>query len=83
MLTAKEVVAAHAARLMQLPNVVGIGVGSRGSRPVIKILVTRKVTPDQVTEAVSLPESIEGFPVEVEEVGEVTIQGQEGGTDGV
>jgi hypothetical protein len=36
-----------------------------------------------VTEAASLPESIEGFPVEVEEVGEVTIQGQEGGTDGV
>ena len=62
----------HEDALLAYPNVNGVGIGERAGRPVIKVMVIRKVPesslqPDQV-----LPRELEGFELDVEEIGEVT-----------
>jgi hypothetical protein len=57
--------------LTKLPNVVGVGLGERGGKPVIKVLVTRNLAasdlePDQIA-----PRVLEGYETDVEEVGGV------------
>jgi len=64
----------HEDALLAYPNVNAVGIGERDGRPVIKVMVTRKVPdaslkPDQV-----LPRELEGFAVDVEESGNITAQ---------
>jgi hypothetical protein len=66
--------ARHETGLMELPNVVGVGVGERRGDPVIVVLVTRKVPLAELAEAERVPASIEGFPVDVVEAGEIVAQ---------
>lgn len=59
----------HSDRLMTLPGVVGTGIGEclPGRQPCIKLFVARK-TPELLRQ---VPATLEGFPVAVEETGEI------------
>ena len=57
----------HTKALMALPGVLGVGEGRRDGVPCIVLLVTA-ASPEILA---ALPESLEGYPVEVEAVGEI------------
>ena len=58
----------HTPALMAIPGVTGTGEGKRGARTILVVYVAR-ATPE-LTQRV--PREIEGYPVEVREIGEVT-----------
>lgn len=74
--TIAEVQARHEAELFALPNVRGVGIGERAGEPVIKVLVERKVPASTLAPEERVPESLEGFEVDVDEIGEVEAQSQ-------
>jgi hypothetical protein len=57
--------------LMAYPNVNAVGVGEKSGRPVIKVMVARKVPEDSLKPDQVLPKELEGFALDVEEVGEI------------
>ncbi len=61
-------------RLMQLPNVTGVGVGEKVGKPVIKVFVTRKVDKSSLRPNEVVPKQLEGYQTDVEEIGVVTTQ---------
>lgn len=61
-------------QLMQRPNVVGVAIGEKGGREVIKVFVSRKVPEPSLRPEQIIPETLEGFEVDVEEIGTVTTQ---------
>ena len=65
--TIEEVLGRHAGRLMSISGVVGTGQGIDGGRSCIKVYVVTK-TPSLNRK---IPETIEGYPVVVEETGEI------------
>jgi hypothetical protein len=73
-----EVKRAYEDQLLAKPNVVGIGVGyrergsERTSEIALVVMVTQKLPPDQLAPSEMIPPSIEGVPVDVQEVGEIT-----------
>jgi hypothetical protein len=77
MARAQAVREAHADRLMQMANVVGVGVGLRqrgGERLqeiALVVLVRRKVPRAMLAEADVLPGVIDGVPLDVVEVGDI------------
>lgn len=75
---ARAVRQTHEADLMSRANVVGVGVGlrARAGRRVrevaIVVMVRQKVPRAMLAEADVLPRQIDGVPVDVVEVGEIT-----------
>jgi len=75
---AQAVRQAHEADLMSRANVVGVGVGlrTRGGRRerevAIVVMVRQKVPRAMLAEADVVPGQIDGVPVDVVEVGEIT-----------
>jgi hypothetical protein len=67
----EDVRARHEDRLLGLPNVVGVGVGERGGQPVIKVFVAQKVPESALAEDERVPESLDGYEVDVEAIGEL------------
>jgi hypothetical protein len=73
-----EVKRAYEDELLAKPNVVGVGVGfrergsQRTSEIALVVMVTQKLPPDQLSPGDTIPTSIEGVPVDVQEVGEIT-----------
>jgi hypothetical protein len=65
----------HEEALLALPNVAGVGIGERAGKPVIKVLVTEKVPESTLGRDQLVPESLEGYEVDVEEIGRVEAQG--------
>ena len=63
----EEVLRIHTDRLLAMPGVVGVGEGRCDSQPCIKVFVARK-TPDLLK---AIPPSLDGYPVAVEETGEL------------
>lgn len=69
---------AHEDELLSKANVVGIGVGYRRiagevtSDLALVVMVTSKLPPAQLAEEDIIPVSIDGVPVDVQEVGEIT-----------
>ena len=61
-------------QLMRLPNVVGVGIGEKGGKKVIKILVTRKVPASSLKPEDVIPKKVGGFDTDVEEIGSVMAQ---------
>lgn len=57
--------------LMQLPNVIGVSIGEKAGKEVIKVFVTRKAAlqPQEV-----VPKMLEGYATDVEELGSLTAQ---------
>lgn len=62
-ITIDEAKRRHEDELLDLPNVTGVGIGERGGKPVIKVFVTEQVLASRV------PTSLEGYEVDVEEIG--------------
>ena len=61
---------------MRLPNVTGVGTGKDEAtgRDVIIVFVTRKVPRDRLRDEDVVPEELEGVPVRVLAIGEVSAQ---------
>jgi len=64
----------HEEQLMRLPNVVGVGIGERAGKPVIKVFVTQKVPDSALRPQEIIPKSLEGYETSVEEIGVITAQ---------
>lgn len=71
---------AHAAKLMEKANVVGVGVGVRergGARTgevALVVMVRRKLPLDQLAPQDVIPATLDGVPVDVQEVGKLSAQ---------
>lgn len=63
--------------LMGLPNVNGVGIGVREGKEVLKVYVTQKVPESQLKPEEVIPKILEGFEVDVDDIGLVTSQNQE------
>lgn len=62
-----EVLNEHTDEWMAIPGVVGTAIGEYNGKPCIKVLVIKK-TKDLVKQ---IPSQVEGFPVAIEETGEI------------
>lgn len=75
---ANEARVAHEAELLGKANVVGVGVGLRQRRGkptgkvAVVVLVQRKVARTRLAPEDVLPREIDGIPVDVQEVGEIS-----------
>lgn len=61
-------------QLMNLPNVTGVGEGMKEGKEVIIVFVKQKVPEAVLRPEETVPKLLEGFEVDVEEIGEVTAQ---------
>ena len=57
--------------LLARANVVGVGIGEDGGKPVIKVFVTEKVPEAHLFEGDVVPRTIEGYDTDVEAIGSV------------
>jgi hypothetical protein len=60
--------------LMGLPNVVGLGIGEKAGKEVIKVFVTQKLPESALQTKEIIPAVLEGWDVDVEEIGTVMAQ---------
>ncbi|HMV47761.1 MAG TPA: hypothetical protein PLD20_27895 [Blastocatellia bacterium] len=58
-------------QLMELPNVIGVGIGEKNGKPAIKVFVNQKVPADSLTPAEIIPKQLNQYDVDVEEIGNV------------
>lgn len=65
--TIEQVLEAHTDEWMSIPGVVGTAIGEFRGKPCIKVLVVKK-TRDLTKK---IPSQVEGFPVVIEETGEI------------
>jgi hypothetical protein len=71
---------AHEAELMSMPNVVGVGIGLRHEGRVrtnevaLVVMVTQKLPPSSLPPDDVIPAVIDGVPVDIQEVGEISAQ---------
>ncbi len=78
---ARAVKTAHEDELLKKANVVGVGVGIRKrggtytNEVALVVMVRQKVPREQLAAADILPRVIEGVPVDVQQVGDIEIQG--------
>ena len=70
--TIEEALNAHTDEWMSIPGVVGTAIGEFKGKPCIKILVVRKT--EQLKK--KIPSQVEGFPVVIEETGEIRALGK-------
>jgi len=69
---------AHEDELLSKANVVGVGIGYRriGGEVTpdlaLVVMVSSKVSPDQLLQTDLIPTSIDGVPVDVQEVGDIS-----------
>jgi hypothetical protein len=66
----------HESLLLALPNVIGVGTGRDGQTgaEVIQVYVRRKVPRRELAPGAMVPGTLDGVPVEVVELGDVTAQ---------
>ena len=64
----------HEERLMQLPNVTGVGIGEKSGEKVIEVLVTRKVPEALLKPQERVDKILEGYRTVVQEIGEIEAQ---------
>lgn len=64
----------HEKRLMKLPNVIGVGIGYKAGRKVIKVYVTIKVPKSKLRKGDSIPKLLDGWRTDVEVVGVIEAQ---------
>jgi len=68
-LTIEQVQKKYQDQIMTIPGVVGIGIGAKAGKKIIKVMVVKKDSTIQR----QVPEELEGFPVEIEETGKIQI----------
>ncbi|WP_440947596.1 hypothetical protein ACSAZL_04815 [Methanosarcina sp. T3] len=59
-------------KLMDLPNVRGVWTGKKNEKDVIFVGVTHKVSDSSLRPEEKIPKTLEGYEVEVEEIGDLT-----------
>lgn len=64
----------HEEQLMRLPNVTGVGIGSKEGKAVIVVFVTHKVPVSELQPEEIVPKTLEDYETDVEEIGVVTAQ---------
>jgi len=69
-----EAKARHEADLLALPNVTVVGIGERDGKPVIKVFVTETLPETDLAPEERVPESLDGYEVDVEAIGFVEAQ---------
>ncbi len=67
--------AARQAELMKKANVVGVGVGRKHGQPALVVMVTHKAPLESLSPADRIPGQIDGIPVQVQEVGTISLAG--------
>jgi hypothetical protein len=67
----EEVLRRHEQELLELPNVVAVGIGERGGKPAIAVFVTRKAPESELAPGERIPHTLDGQPVDVAEIGVV------------
>jgi hypothetical protein len=75
---AREISRAHSDSLLAMPNVVAVGLGYLEGSPTelrLVVMVEQKVPLSALAEDEIVPSEIDGLPVEVRVVGEVSAQG--------
>ena len=72
-MTIEEALRAHEEDLLNLPGVQGVGIGERGGKHVIKVLIDTK-TPKTSRYVEQIPAELEGYAVDIEEIGIITPQ---------
>ena len=75
-MTIEGVRRAHEQELLEKPNVIGMGIGQKGNKDVIKVFVTHKVSESDLRPEDVIPKTIDGYELVVEEIGAVTAQGR-------
>jgi hypothetical protein len=75
-MNAERVSRLHEGRLMKLANVSGVGTGrdEHSGQGVIIVFVTRKVPRDRLLQEDVVPDELDGVPVRVLAIGEVSAQ---------
>lgn len=61
-------------QLMKLPNVIGVGIGEKAGKKVIKVFVTHKVPESALQPHEVVLKTLEGWKTDVEEIGIVTVK---------
>lgn len=64
----EKVLARHEEELMRISGVTGVGIGERHGKPVLLVMLDRPASQLPAR----IPSQLEGVPVEVEVIGEVT-----------
>lgn len=59
-------------RLLELPNVTGVGIGEKQGKEAIIVFVTKKIAESNLKPEEIIPKSLDGCSVDVEEIGTVT-----------
>ena len=70
----KQVIAKYAGQLLSLLNVQGVGEGEKEGKKVINVLVTHKVSVSTLRPEEVIPKILEGYEIDVEEIGTVITQ---------
>jgi hypothetical protein len=70
-MTIAQALEVHEDELLARANVVAVGVGERNGKEVIKVLVEKKQSRSELKPEDLIPELIEGFETDVEEVGQL------------
>lgn len=65
----KDVLRRHEDSLMALPGVQAVGVGRKDAKDVITVFV------ESMSQRQGIPSSLEGYEVDIQEIGTVTAQG--------
>jgi hypothetical protein len=76
-ITIDEAKRRHEDELLDLPNVTGVAIGERGGKPVIKVFVTDQVRESMLGPHERVPASLEGYEVDVEEIGVIRAESTE------
>jgi hypothetical protein len=76
-ITIDEAKRRHEDELLELPNVAGVAIGERGGKPVIKVFVTEQVRESMLAPRERVPASLEGYEVDVEEIGVILAEATE------
>ena len=72
-MTIEEVLRANEDALMSLPGVQGVGIGEKEGKQVIKVFIDSK-TPETSHSVDQIPGELEGYALEIEEIGTITPQ---------
>ena len=59
---------------MSIPNVVSVGTGRKENKEIIKVFVKQKKQEQYLKPEEIIPEELEGFETDIEEIGEVTAE---------
>lgn len=72
-MTIEEALRANEETLMSLPGVQGIGIGEKDGKPVIRVFMD-STTPGASHSVEQIPGELEGYALDIEEIGTITPQ---------